>query len=793
MAGAAWDAVLGAGAGSCGGGVWETQQGGVGIAEKDDVVGEGELLRLVELLPRLVALCETSASTRGGKDGGAEACSGGDAEGSGVLGVRGVSVQVGAGVGAEVARVLMPGEEEEEQQGQEQPPCHVQQQDGRQGSSRECVRLLRMEPPALGALPYGTEHLPYDSAQPGTQSGPQGGASPPSLRLLLDSPRPQAVRVLVMDERCGAEAAQSEAAAGVCAAAGAARVLQEGVVWVSAGVQEVEVMLGKEVATAAAATQGGASATGGGVGVMQVVLLPPVLPHAEEEEAAAVAAVLVHALAPPLLVLPAAAAEEVCRLWVNMQAAWAEQQQQQQERGLRGAVSEGALLLADSVGEVYWRHLAPLLNDMAFAVMTAAARAGSWEEEGAGGAAEARDAGGGMGLHRDSVKQVLLESLLPYLYGNGMTATAGVLLGAAGEHLATPTAGGSWGAGGETRAEEGLLAATGTMSAAATVPVGYSYVARLLSTATRAVSWLCSVICTAVLRLVDAPHRLPPLAPFQPPALERRFQAWRTAGLARTAPYLLAILAQPYLMGVLRTAREQSALVLVQTVVVCCCIYLSDVLGYAVLFCHLYGKRYWMTKRPYQDKQQPTEEARRVSGAAGYHGEQQQHCGKVGSRAFTAGLPYEAAASYQAASTLYGPVLLIFGAIVTRLYPLPSNDAFVNNPKALIGSVVHRTVLMPCVQQLSARDAAVAAPVLAVGEAIQLAALQPDRSWMWLAAMVGAWRLGAVVVSGVWEWRARRKFAWVVRKEQERREGKGQLGCGEVNGMGGGNKAVKLE
>ncbi|KAG2432938.1 hypothetical protein HXX76_008666 [Chlamydomonas incerta] len=188
-----------------------------------------------------------------------------------------------------------------------------------------------------------------------------------------------------------------------------------------------------------------------------------------------------------------------------------------------------------------------------------------------------------------------------------------------------------------------------------------------------------------------------------PPSLRLR--------LARAAPFLLAMTAQPYLLGLIRTVVEQPRAVVVQTLLLSLALWVTDILGSLVLLLRLRSSLL-------------------------------RHYSQL----------------YHVACIYVAPALFLAASIASRLRPLPSNRAFVGNPRVLIGSALSRGLVLPNVQQLGWRQAAAAAVLLAPGEALQVAALQPDMHWGWVAALVVGWRLAATATSAAWEWRARSHF-----------------------------------
>ncbi len=305
----------------------------------------------------------------------------------------GVQVQVGQGAGAGAAVAVMPGGE----------------QRGGSSSSGAAATLLLLSPPAI----CSPEHT-------------GGGAT---VRLMLHSPRPQPARVLVLAERGAAGGQQQHEAAegGQRPQPGTAVLLREAAVWLVAGTQEVELHLtGEELAAASLAG-------GGDVRVLQLVLVGPEHGAAggdgQEPEAGAAAGALgesggvgtaaspppppLHFAAPPLLLLPPAAAAEVCQLWdLVRQEAAAGVAEAHAEGGDDGSGAGG---LEWEVG-VWREHLAPLLGDLAFALLGP------------------QDGGSGSQGMREAQQQVV-SHLGQYCSGMGMGETAELLARGAVRHV----------------------------------------------------------------------------------------------------------------------------------------------------------------------------------------------------------------------------------------------------------------------------------------------------------------------------------------------------------------------
>ncbi len=103
----------------------------------------------------------------------------------------------------------------------------------------------------------------------------------------------------------------------------------------------------------------------------------------------------------------------------------------------------------------------------------------------------------------------------------------------------------------------------------------------------------------------------------------------------------------------------------------------------------------------------------------------------------------------------------------------------VGNLRVVYASSFIRAVVIPSLQQASAWEAAMAAPLLGVAEVLMLTALQPGWSLWWAGAVAAAWRLVAVCVSAAWERRSRWRFM-----QEQMGAAAGAMGSAEVGAHG---------
>ncbi|KAG2448795.1 hypothetical protein HYH02_006146 [Chlamydomonas schloesseri] len=533
------------------------------------------------------------------------------------------------------------------------------------------VQLLHLSPPVLPL----TSAAPAADAQPPTPHEP--------LRLRLFSPQPQRARLIVAgSSRNGSHGDAGPATAATAVGLRTQQVLAELQVQLCAGEQELELgggLLQQLLLQAAGSCVSGAAAGETAVSrgrALQLLLLPPEHDDNEQADAAEVVepgapAPLLH-FAAPLLVLPADAAAELCGLWGQVAA----------EAGGDAAAAHA--------------HLQPLLSDLCYVLEAAQAEA----EE----AAEVEDAGDGPGQVRAAAGRdgMVGTAVLAYLHQAGLAASAHMVRSLC-SHGATATPSGT------SQLPKASTAAPATSSS--------SYALAVVSSS-----------CPSRLAAAALLHG------FSPRQLETQFEAWRALRLARAAPFLLAMTAQPYLLGLIRTVAEQPHAVVVQTLLLILTLWITDILGSLVLLLRMRA-------------------CARLARAAAPHGEALDLA-----RALPGSLQHHYSRLYHVACVYVAPALFLAASIASRLRPLPSNDAFIGNPRVLLGSALSRGLVLPSVQQLSWRQAAAAAVLLAPGEALQVAALQPGMWWGCVVALVVGWRAAACATAAAWEWRARSHF-----------------------------------
>ncbi len=664
--------------------------------------------------------------------------------------VRGVSVQVGQEV------VVLGGPSSQGTQLPGVMPLPGDGSGGGGGGSSATVRLLQMSPPAasLAAVAEST---------------------PLTVRLLLHSPAPQMARILVVGEGQGAaSSAELPGASGLPSMLRTLAPLLELPVQLEGGVQEVQLELGAgdlagtTMGVAGGAGPGGgdgvAAAESGAAAVFRVVMVGP--EHQAENAGGQqlgpeAAAPLVHWIAPPLLLLPAAAAAaEVCGAWEAMQRetsggpAVVEEESFEAGRSAAHAGSTVSLASAERRSSLWWSHMAPLLGDLAHAL----GRHRGMKQEGDEEAADP-----------------VAQTLLPYLRENGMAETLSLLASTRGLGHSPQR---------ERRVSQG--------SAASSVATGHLLPNPLPSVQPSASQPSYPTPPSCGSSPEKAPHEQQPSAhtgcyragthghsttgrptsfllprPFSPPTLELRYQQWRLQRLARMAPYALFFEAGVWLsllLGALgpvplpaRGSRSHggaaggplSLLLLLAQIAVCKVLgSLANVLGLAVV----YGMVVLRPRRVLcreEEQQQQQQERGRQGGARG--------AVSPGTTPAVLISPRDVV-WYRLAACLAGPAALLLCAVLTNMGFAQLDPRYVGSTRAVYGSGLIRTVVMPSLQQMSAWEAVAAAPLLGCGEALIL--LQMQATWgVWRAgAIVMLWRLVVVAVSAAWERRSRRQF-----------------------------------
>ncbi len=503
-----------------------------------------------------------------------------------------------------------------------------------------------------------------------------------------------------------------------------ARLLREMAVELVGGPQEVELALGAgELAGAVGAD---------GVGVLQLALVGPENNVVEEGSSAYPP---MHFVAPPLLLLPLAAAGEVCGLWADMQRAAGERKAEDGDGNSCPQTDVGA------PSSLWWSHLAPLLGDLAY-VLGAGGQAHGGQESAA------------------TCEEAVSSHLLQYLSSLGLQATADLLQQQNAVSTPPPPSG--------SEAAASLPASSGgTSNPRPTGPFRS----------------LLPAVAAALRRLL----LLSP-APFTPPSLELSYQAWRLAGLAAAAPYVLLVTAQPFFMSVVCTALEHGVRHVWLTAILAALNWTGESCANLAMLSLLPRLRAHPVSSagacsssgsgPHSDPKKMADGAKGNPGAR-----QGAHCknGSEETRLVATGLR-----RHRVMGVLVGPVLLILTSSLLALGVLPYYVKYTGSVKVLALCTFFRSVFLPSIQQMSAAQVAAAAPLLAPGEAMQLAAFQPDWSWRAVVGAVAAWRLAAVVVAAAWERHWRRKFvALSVRVGQQggvKRRGEGESGecCKDV-------------
>ncbi len=117
------------------------------------------------------------------------------------------------------------------------------------------------------------------------------------------------------------------------------------------------------------------------------------------------------------------------------------------------------------------------------------------------------------------------------------------------------------------------------------------------------------------------------------------------------------------------------------------------------------------------------------------------------------------ARKHDLAVMVVGPAIMLAASLAMAAGALPYYPLYVGTAPALIMCCVYRMLVLPSVQQLGVRQAWRCAPLLALAEALQVHAMQPAWGWRAVVGTVVVWRVAAAAVAGLWERRARGRFA----------------------------------
>ncbi|KAG2501248.1 hypothetical protein HYH03_001055 [Edaphochlamys debaryana] len=596
------------------------------------------------------------------------------------------------------------------------------------GAEREGIPVQAWSPAAASASPRSAAGASAPARvrllhlQPPVLALPPPGAEAAEacgeLRVTVASPRAQRCRLLLLGR------------GGV--------VLAEYGTELAAGEQELRVGVA-DVLRAAEAV--GATASGGQAPLaLRLALVPPA--HSDEGGPGSSDGPLLHFSA-PLLLLPAAPAAELAGLWSSAASA---------------PCGEAA---------AWCEVVCPLLQDLAFLA------------DGAVGLEVGEAAVGG------SVAAAVAAHVASFLEGNGLAATAALSRAAA-----TPSAAGSsFPRKDETPVADVSAAATQATSSSSGSPFSghgsHTFAAEPRDgcgehrphspcTASGFPSCLPSMLsCSAASAPAPAPANLnirDLLRGFRPSALESAFWSWRVGRLTRLAPFLAALHAQGFVLGLMRCAAEQPWDVTVRTAILSLGSWAGDVAGCLVLL-------------TWRRRSEPAVRAPAAASAAGGSSSGASGSGDGSSDGDHAGGARRSSVSvpartevqagtvwmYKLAFAVFGPLLYTTVMLVAEWAPIPSK-AYVGSLRAGFGATLIRALLLPSVQQAGLGPLAVATPLLAVGEVRAVQAFQPSWSIPRVAAVVAVWRLVAAAVTAAWEWRARWHFlsllaAGVVRLE----------------------------
>ncbi len=667
-------------------------------------------------------------------------------------GVRGASVQVGQD-GALLRApgdALLPGAVGQEQQQQEDTHGY------RSSSSRAAPsRLLQLSPPAVSLA---------TAAASGSLT----------VRLLLHSPTPQPARVLVLAERQGTASSSAEPS-GQPLGSGLAprgplrtRLLRELPVQLVGGAQEMQLVLGAGELAEAVGAEGVGADEVYAVGVLRVMMVGPEHQAAgvgAQREGAASAPSLVHWVAPPLLLLPSAAAAEVCDVWEAIQSEFdgglakaderdGTRQEQEQPRGEEEQANAGGfqphadvsgvsgpsevLVRAERRSSLWHSHMGPLLEDLALVLR------GQPGQEGARQGADC-----------------VWQALLPYLRGRGMTQTLSLLAGCGQEQVQQQQQDVSCSSSSASSLPSAHPAAATSDQAPACL--GATHGSGHQHPSHRASPPSAYTAAGAAALAVPRPFLLLLPWPFAPAALEAAYQAWRLAGLMRGTACVWGFCAIVTLAMLVRTAMSWVVHVrsgsgaaggsgtapwahLAQAT----CIAVLNTVSYGLAPAVLQARVIIRSRAAQQQQQRDEREdgkGRPWGSALG-----------LGANARRAVLQPSDIWAFRLAACVAGPTVLLVCYVLVLCGITPLDAKMVGDSRTVYAVSLIRALVMPCLQQLGAWEAAVAAPLMCVADAMLVLAMQPGWRLWWAAAVAVGWRLGAVVVSAGWEVRSRRRF-----------------------------------
>ncbi|KAG2501247.1 hypothetical protein HYH03_001054 [Edaphochlamys debaryana] len=306
------------------------------------------------------------------------------------------------------------------------------------------------------------------------------------------------------------------------------------------------------------------------------------------------------------------------------------------------------------------------------------------------------------------------------------------------------------------------LAATAALvdeTAAAVAPAASSSSASSLTTDHDGVSPLPAPLALAP----SKPTLRDVLRGFRPPALESAFWAWRITQLTRSAPFMAVLVAQPFMLGLLRTAAVESAVITFRNALLAVVLWASDSACCIALMLHrARARRARAGANTVRQIENQVGDRPSISrgDAATSDGSSAAVPSGAGSMAAEAAAG-QATLWHKLAAALVGPILYGVAALAADWAQLPSK-AFVGSLRVILGACLTRGVLLPSAQQAGLAAFAVAAPLLVIGEAHHLTAFQPTWGLVPVAAVAVGWRLTGLVVTAAWEWRARRHFLGLV-------------------------------
>ncbi len=320
----------------------------------------------------------------------------------------------------------------------------------------------------------------------------------------------------------------------------------------------------------------------------------------------------------------------------------------------------------------------------------------------------------------------------------------------------------------------------------------------------------------------DYPTAADILLGFRPSAQERCFQDWRAAGLLRAAVPLMLLAAVPHAYAVVCTiaslmrspqaprvgatgAGVSWAWDVAAVVAFFAASLVADGAGYLAVLLALHVARWRRRARHPQEEEEEQQQQQLPAVSIGTSSKLDSHGRGPAAKAAGSGpqqmswepvgrMPVVSVAlgrPYLLGTLVVAPALQLLITSLARLMPHSSELLNAGGPSAVLVVAATRAVTGPCVQQLAARQVALASPVLMVSDSMLLGLLRPERGAAKRIGMAGCWRLSAVLLSVGFDWWARGRFLRGLRVQMRERGADGGGGTGLAARLGVGVGEVR--